>query len=241
MFPLSCARARPCNGCHTPAHFYWFSICSVWINKNKIEKVKYYNFLLFLGAYKFDISHGPYSRGSVIGWSNMLQEGRGFDSRWGHWIFFNVLNPSSRTMALGSTQLLIEMSIRNISGGKGRPAPKANNLTVIREPIVWRKCGSIDVSQPYGPPRHVTGIALPLLPYMDLIWKSLPPPPHPGSLSQPNCCSKNTTAYALASPAADSVWHLIGLFIIVFMDSMSDIPYHSTSFHPVSFLWWETA
>jgi hypothetical protein len=39
-------------------------------------------------------------------------------------------------MALGSTQLLTEMSTRNILGGKGRPARKADNLAAIHEPIV---------------------------------------------------------------------------------------------------------
>jgi hypothetical protein len=39
-------------------------------------------------------------------------------------------------MALGSTQRLTEMSTRNIPGGKGRPGRKADNLTVICEPIV---------------------------------------------------------------------------------------------------------
>jgi hypothetical protein len=42
----------------------------------------------------------------------------------------------SRTMALGSTQSLIEISTRNLPGGKGRPARKADNLTAICEPIV---------------------------------------------------------------------------------------------------------
>jgi hypothetical protein len=37
-------------------------------------------------------------------------EGRGFDSRWCHW------NPSGRTVALGSTQPLTEMSTRGKGG-----------------------------------------------------------------------------------------------------------------------------
>jgi hypothetical protein len=35
---------------------------------------------------------------------------------------FNLRNPSIRTMALGSTQPLTEMSTRTLHGGKGRPA-----------------------------------------------------------------------------------------------------------------------
>jgi hypothetical protein len=50
--------------------------------------------------------------------------------------FFNLPNPSSRNMALGQTQPLTEMSTRNISGGKGRPAREADNLTAICGPIV---------------------------------------------------------------------------------------------------------
>jgi hypothetical protein len=50
--------------------------------------------------------------------------------------FFNLPYPSSRTVALGSTQPLTEMSTRSIPGGEGRPARKADNLTAICEPIV---------------------------------------------------------------------------------------------------------
>jgi hypothetical protein len=39
-------------------------------------------------------------------------------------------------MALGSTQPLIEMSARNLPGGKGRPVHVADNLTAICEMIV---------------------------------------------------------------------------------------------------------
>jgi hypothetical protein len=50
--------------------------------------------------------------------------------------FFNLPNPSSRTMALGSTQPLTEMSTRNLPEGKKRPARRADNLAVICEPNV---------------------------------------------------------------------------------------------------------
>jgi hypothetical protein len=39
-------------------------------------------------------------------------------------------------MALGSIQSLTEMSTRDLPGGKGRPARKADNLTAICELIL---------------------------------------------------------------------------------------------------------
>jgi hypothetical protein len=41
-------------------------------------------------------------------------------------------------MALGSTQRRTQMRTRNLPGGKGRPARKADNLTAVCEPIVWK-------------------------------------------------------------------------------------------------------
>jgi hypothetical protein len=41
-------------------------------------------------------------------------------------------------MALGSTQPLIEMSTRNLPGRKEQPARKADSLTAICEPIVYK-------------------------------------------------------------------------------------------------------
>jgi hypothetical protein len=50
--------------------------------------------------------------------------------------FLNLPNPSSRTMALGLSQPLTEMSTRNLPGGKKRPARRADNLAAICEPNV---------------------------------------------------------------------------------------------------------
>jgi hypothetical protein len=49
--------------------------------------------------------------------------------------FFNLPNPSSCTIALGSTQPLTEMSTRNLLGGKGQQTRKAD-MTDICELIV---------------------------------------------------------------------------------------------------------
>jgi hypothetical protein len=50
--------------------------------------------------------------------------------------FFNLPNPSSGTMVLGSTQPLTKLSTRNLPGGKKRPASRADNLAGICVPNV---------------------------------------------------------------------------------------------------------
>jgi hypothetical protein len=65
----------------------------------------------------------------------MLQVGR---SRVRVYWIFSWANLFSRTVALGSTQPQWEMSTRNLSGGKGRPAHKVDNLSVICGPIFYK-------------------------------------------------------------------------------------------------------
>jgi hypothetical protein len=56
--------------------------------------------------------------GSAVVWGTMLQAGRPPVRVPDEVELFNLPNPSSRTMALGSTQPLTEMSVRNLPGVK---------------------------------------------------------------------------------------------------------------------------
>jgi hypothetical protein len=62
-------------------------------------------------------------------------------------------------MALGLTQLLTEMSTRNLPGDKVRPALKADNHTAICDLTVHKKWDP-ENNVPNGPPGPLKGIVL---------------------------------------------------------------------------------
>jgi len=63
--------------------------------------------------------------------------GRGFDYQWFHWNF-HLLKPSGRTMALGSTQSLTEMSTSVIFLGVKAAGAKGWQTYHLHVSIVWK-------------------------------------------------------------------------------------------------------
>ena len=74
---------------------------------------------------------------------------------------FHLHNPSNRTMALRLTQLLTEMSIRNVSWGVKTAGPWGWQPHPLHVLIVL-KCGGLNLLKPSGPVQACNWIVLPL-------------------------------------------------------------------------------
>jgi hypothetical protein len=85
---------------------------------------------------------------------------------------FHWHNPSSRTMALGLTQPLTEISTTNISWGVKAAGAQGWQPYHLHVPTVL-KSGSLNLLKPSGPVQACNGIALPFTKYVHAVMEIL--------------------------------------------------------------------
>jgi hypothetical protein len=123
--------------CLSISYFYVFFFTWNFNSRNYTILFSYKHFPLFLSAVRNCLRNNSTTIiGNVVGLGTMLQAGRSRIQIPMKSLFFNSLYSSSRSMDPELTQILTEMSTRNVPGVKARPASKADILTDISEPIV---------------------------------------------------------------------------------------------------------
>jgi hypothetical protein len=84
------------------------------------------------------------------------------------WIFLNLSNPSSRNVALGSTQTLTEMNTRNLPGGEGgAKCGRLVRLTALLPSVSRLSRENMGASTSHNP----MGLHVLLQGYFYLLWE----------------------------------------------------------------------